>query len=481
MAGPMSGQDSNHKQQQESEDFGQTKLPDVNPNSTKNVQAFNQLDAVPRFGGVPTGKRGSTGNGKEGRVRPNQQLQPIVPDTAGTDGRNANLRASSTNQYKSSKEDSVSGANGPNKINIVAKRRPPPMNIGFNDSGIEMSRQVLYRNFHQIEDSVYLVEISRNPKKVFILLFPNFERPDEYIKEVLTDKIATKLMAESGNIFENFIASFYVKYSKLQIRGYHGKGGVPQFTNNRTVSPGQKRMMSNIRGAESQGKNRSRVIANHAYGQGPQNQTEMMRNVSSHLSTENYLSNQALPAVNEYQDTSAKRNMFDALPEENKDLRKSGLAQSSSKELRANPGRISSRKEGQESERQLSFAGDGQAFSNPDEANNFQTFQNSNRNDPSKIESAALGNRKVSRESKPGSQPSGASPRKVTGPPMAGALSQEQINGRRSGAGDYPEEPSTSKVPNTGHRGINQESMQINSQSSGTQIHQVSSGRQVPS
>ena len=160
-------------------------------------------------------------------MRPNQQLQPIVPDTAGTDGRNANLRASSTNQYKSSKEDSVSGANGPNKINIVAKRRPPPMNIGFNDSGIEMSRQVLYRNFHQIEDSVYLVEISRNPKKVFILLFPNFERPDEYIKEVLTDKIATKLMAESGNIFENFIASFYVKFSKLQIRGYHGKGGVP--------------------------------------------------------------------------------------------------------------------------------------------------------------------------------------------------------------------------------------------------------------
>ena len=52
----------------------------------------------------------------------------------------------------------------------------------------------------------------------------------------------------------------------------------------------------------------------------------MMRNVSSHLSTENYLSNQVLPAVNEYQDSSAKRNMFDALPEENKDLRKSGLA-----------------------------------------------------------------------------------------------------------------------------------------------------------
>ena len=62
------------------------------------------------------------------------------------------------------------------------------MNIGFNENGIDMSRQVLYRNFHMINEVVYLVEISRNPKKVFILLFPNFERPDEYIQELLTDK-----------------------------------------------------------------------------------------------------------------------------------------------------------------------------------------------------------------------------------------------------------------------------------------------------
>ena len=126
---------------------------------------------------------------------------------------------------------------GPNKINIVAKKRPPPMNIGFNDYGIEMSRSVLYRNFHQIDETVYLVEVSRNPKKVFILLFPNFERPDEYIKEVLTDKQATKLMAECGNIFENFIANFYVKFGKLQIKGFHGKVSVPNFS--RTVSPGK--------------------------------------------------------------------------------------------------------------------------------------------------------------------------------------------------------------------------------------------------
>ena len=109
------------------------------------------------------------------------------------------------------------------KLNIVAKKRPPPMNIGYNGNGIEQKRQVLYRNFHQIQDSVYLVEISRNPKKVFVLLFPNFERPDEYMHETLTDKQATKLMAECGNVFENFIVLFYVKFNRLQISGFHGK------------------------------------------------------------------------------------------------------------------------------------------------------------------------------------------------------------------------------------------------------------------
>ena len=55
-------------------------------------------------------------------------------------------------------------------------------------------------------------------------------------------------MSECGNIFENFIANFYVKFGKLQIRGFHNKGGVPSFNNNRTVSPGKQRNMSNIRG-----------------------------------------------------------------------------------------------------------------------------------------------------------------------------------------------------------------------------------------
>lgn len=63
----------------------------------------------------------------------------------------------------------------------------------------------------------------------------------------------------------------------------------------------------------------------------------MQRDVSSHLSTQNYLSNQNLPAVNEYNDSAQKRTMFDPLPETSR-VRKSGLAQSSSKDLHGTTG-----------------------------------------------------------------------------------------------------------------------------------------------
>jgi len=51
------------------------------------------------------------------------------------------------------------------------------MNIGFNEFGIDSKRKVLYRNFHVMSGKIYLVEISRNQKKVFILLFPDFDIP----------------------------------------------------------------------------------------------------------------------------------------------------------------------------------------------------------------------------------------------------------------------------------------------------------------
>lgn len=78
-------------------------------------------------------------------------------------------------------------------------------------------------------------------------------------------------MSECGNIFENFIANFYVKFGKLQIKGFHGKGTIPAFNkDNRTVSPGKQRMMSNMRGGiNDQDKGRSRVVRAHAYGDDP--------------------------------------------------------------------------------------------------------------------------------------------------------------------------------------------------------------------
>jgi len=62
------------------------------------------------------------------------------------------------------------------------------MKIGYNDYGIVNKRNVLYRNFHEIDNEVYLVEISRQAKKIFILLFPNYAKPEQYMIESLTEK-----------------------------------------------------------------------------------------------------------------------------------------------------------------------------------------------------------------------------------------------------------------------------------------------------
>lgn len=78
-----------------------------------------------------------------------------------------------------------------NQINIVAKKRPPSMPIkNYDVNGIDPKRKVLYRNFHDVEGKIYLVEISRNALKVFILLFPNFECPDIFLSEIMPEKKA---------------------------------------------------------------------------------------------------------------------------------------------------------------------------------------------------------------------------------------------------------------------------------------------------
>jgi hypothetical protein len=113
------------------------------------------------------------------------------------------------------------------------------MLIGFNEEGIDNSRKVLYRNFHRIGDQVFLVEISRSTMKIFILLFPNFETPEVYQQCVMAEKQAQRLMSESGNLFENFIHRFYLKYEKLQIEGFHG---ISQAMNrmHKSVSPSKR-------------------------------------------------------------------------------------------------------------------------------------------------------------------------------------------------------------------------------------------------
>eukprot|EP00347_Sterkiella_histriomuscorum_P013852 403363119 len=139
----------------------------------------------------------------------------------------------------------------PNKsFNLVAKKRPPPLNIGYNELGVDLTRQVLYRNFHQIERQIFLVEISRNAKKVFILLFPNFEQAETYLHCVLAEKQAQKLMSESNNMFEEFVKRFYIRFGKLQIEGFHSK-----IINNYTSNASNSKIPSQL----DQSNNQSRL------------------------------------------------------------------------------------------------------------------------------------------------------------------------------------------------------------------------------
>eukprot|EP00347_Sterkiella_histriomuscorum_P004050 403361935 len=122
--------------------------------------------------------------------------------------------------------------NNPNQVlshatRLIASKRPPPMPIGYNDYGIDQSRQVLYRNFHEVDRQIFLVEISRDPKKVFVILFPNYEKPQhEHQIVVMAEKQAIKLMNENNNVFEEFVKRFYFHFGKFQIEGFHTKSGI---------------------------------------------------------------------------------------------------------------------------------------------------------------------------------------------------------------------------------------------------------------
>lgn len=104
----------------------------------------------------------------------------------------------------------------------MAKKRPPPLNIGYNEHGIVANRYVLYRNFHEVGGKIYLIEISRSSKKVFIILFPNFEEPHVNVALTFPVKLGYKLMSDNENSFKKFVNQFYIKFGTLQIGGYNG-------------------------------------------------------------------------------------------------------------------------------------------------------------------------------------------------------------------------------------------------------------------
>jgi hypothetical protein len=91
--------------------------------------------------------------------------------------------------------------------------------------GIDPKRKVMYRNFHEISGVVYLCEISRNEKKIFVLLFPNFEKPDIFICEFLNEKIFQKLLGDNAYAYDHLIENnFIIKFGKLLIKSYnHGQ------------------------------------------------------------------------------------------------------------------------------------------------------------------------------------------------------------------------------------------------------------------
>ena len=123
--------------------------------------------------------------------------------------------------------------------------------------GIDPKRKVLYRNFHDIKHTkhgldiskrrkrlmamqqqpldykTYLIEISmsNDRKQVFMILFPNYEDPNTYIKEQLPNKVFGKLLGDNEGLFSNFIFNnIEIRFGRMWISGYHGLSKDPRYT-----------------------------------------------------------------------------------------------------------------------------------------------------------------------------------------------------------------------------------------------------------
>ena len=74
---------------------------------------------------------------------------------------------------------------------------------------------------------IYLIEMSHNGKRAYVILFPNFEHSDKFIYDTVPLKVFTKLFKESHQNFVELISTFSVRTTagtnQLWISGYHGK------------------------------------------------------------------------------------------------------------------------------------------------------------------------------------------------------------------------------------------------------------------
>ena len=85
------------------------------------------------------------------------------------------------------------------------KKKKPKAKIGQTPIVIQNSafyniddtRRVFYRGFHSVSGVIYLVEMSHNGKRAFVILFPNFENSEKFIFDSVPLKVFTKLFRET--------------------------------------------------------------------------------------------------------------------------------------------------------------------------------------------------------------------------------------------------------------------------------------------
>lgn len=85
------------------------------------------------------------------------------------------------------------------------KRQIRAIEIGYNDFGADDWRTVMYRNFHEVSEKMYLVEISKSKTKVFCIIFEDYTNPGKFMGSSIPDKIAMKMIIDREYDFARWI------------------------------------------------------------------------------------------------------------------------------------------------------------------------------------------------------------------------------------------------------------------------------------